>query len=929
MSKKILLFSILFITVIVSPIISQIDKTPLIIDNNNNKISYINNVLNISKYSKNKTKLEKITKLRNLLLNSDSNEPKEENSHSSVPAILFDMFDIFASFLHINGLVELLDEEKIETCFFDGIIENVLNIDLLNIYIDGSGKAANDFGNEFVCNYNLRRNVSYFTLHFFLGTNDFKKDKEEFFDQEYFYIGLCLPRKCIDAAKFLIINEKILNITHQVGISNFKLYVNEDVVKQAGDLDKFYSVVVGVYLALNILKLLIGILRVIFINKGYEGYYAELERKRGEPINTFYLGINDQIEINTKNSCNSSDTPESNEIKRITSYNSSASKNSVNNNANASLIYDSEISESIISEGENLYNPFSDKEKEFHTPIKVMKIFDLFDNLKILSTNSNKYYNSNRINSLYLIRFFLMIMSIIYQIMNTQVDLPTKNYYNFEFYSNFFFILIKLCVNASTFWITLDGVIFAYKFMSYMKKEIKLSRYSSIKYLTFLKFLLLILPKFFIFLFAFILLHLKASKLTFELCKGSKVYSNYLYYNDTVQQKYYSLRTTHEFKDFFHNFIPFQLNYIDFIENITIERITNDTESSSNYTSDVSGYEIPSPFLTNTELFVNVCFNEFYLIILMINITYISYRLKNDIFDFAILIINIILFILPAIGKLNPMHQDIHEQKYTLKYVLGQNYSEKYTHYFINFFYFGFLIGVMKFYHDDNLYNMKKKKNFFENIILPYQFCKKIITYLNSIRFCLKRCILIGCLIILLIISMSFTLLEGKNFTSKEEKDIELVKITGIVKFLFFYEKNLSGIFFFVFLIMYIVYPKNAYIIKISSATMFLILERISFAFYISFGYLIYAQFCVFIISMQMSYSNIIFNTVGMFFIIFVFSLLNTALFELPIRMLIKYIMNRNLENNFTYYYNKYHSNLSSPLTSEENDTDGGTIKED
>ena len=927
MSKKIILFSILFILSIVSSKILQIDKTSSLIDNNN-KTSYINNILNISKYSQNKTKLEKITKLRNLLLNSDSNESNEQNSHNSVPAILLDLFDIFASFLHINGLVDLLDKEEIETCFFDGIIENVLNNDLLNIYIDGSGKAANDFGNEFVCNYNLRRNVSYFTLHFFLGTEDFKKDKEEFFEQEYFYIGLCLPRKCIDAAKFLIINEKVVNITHQVGLSNFKLYVNEDVVEQADKLDKFYSIVIGIYIALNILKLLVGILRVIFINKGYEGYYAELERKQGKQSNIFSIGIGDPNEINLKNACNSSDSSTSSEIVRKTSYNSSSSKNLENSSANASLIYDSEISENIISEGDNLYNPFSDKEKEFHTPIKVMKIFDLFDNLKILSTHSNKYYNSNRINSLYFIRFLLMIMSIIYQIMNTQVDLPTKNYYNFEFYSNFVFTLIKLCVNASTFWITLDGVIFAYKLMSYMKKEIKLSRNSSIKYLTFLKFLLLILPKFFIFLFAFILLHLKASKLTFELCKGNNVFANYLYYNDTVQQKYYSLRTTHEFKDIFNNFIPFKLNYIDFIENIPIERIYN-TSSKKNFTSEVSGYEIPSPFLTNTDLFVNVCFNEFYLIILMINITFISYKLKNDIFDFSILIINIILFILPAIGNLNPMNIDINEQKYTLKYVLGQNYSEKYTHYFINFFYFGFLIGVMKFYHDDNLYNMKKKKNFFENIILPYQFCKKIITYLNSFHFYLKRAILLICIFILLIISMSFTLLEGKNFTSREEREIELVNITGIVKFLFFYEKNLCGIFFFIFLIMYIVYPKNAYIIKISSATMFLILERISFAFYISFCYLIYAQFCVFIISMQMSYSNLFFNTVGMFFIVFVFSLLSTALFELPIRMLVKYIMNRNLENNFIYYYNKYHSNISSSFSSDENDSSNNTIKED
>ena len=90
---------------------------------------------------------------------------------------------------------------------------------------------------------------------------------------------------------------------------------------------------------------------------------------------------------------------------------------------------------------------------------------------------------------------------------------------------------------------------------------------------------------------------------------------------------------------------------------------------------------------------------------------------------------------------------------------------------------------------------------------------------------------------------------------------------------------------------MYICLPKNTYIMKIAESTTFVIIERISFCFYTSFSYLIYAQFCVFIISIQMSYSNLFFNTVGMFFIIFIFSLMNTALLELPFRQLIKYLI--------------------------------------
>ena len=902
-------------------------EIPLNFDNYNNE-SYIEEILNTSKYINDKTKLEKISKIRKLLSNQDLNEQNNVSSNDAFPSFIFLLFDAIASLIHDYDLTYLFEEPDFETCVFDGILDNLLDNKLIETYIDGSGKGANDFGNEFICNYNVKKKVAYMTIHFYLGTPDFKRSGEDFFGQGYFYMGFCLPRKCSRAAKLLIKNKDILKICYDVGISNFKLYINEEVVEESNKLSKFYEITIIIYLILNALKLLIGILRIIFMNKGYEGYYAELERKKGES-KTLPLGINDS-NINEKtnqsipnNSSKLLDFNSSydNNSQITNKENSSFIKNIDHNDSDATSVYDNEISENIISEGENLFNPFSDKEKNFPTSIKLMKMFDLFDNIKLLSTSSNKLYNSNKIKILYFIRFLLMIMSIIHQIMITQIKLPTKNYYNFEFYSRFGFIFIKLCINASTFWITLDGVIFAYKLMSYIKKEIKLSRNKQVKYLAFLKFLLLILPKFFVFLFAFILLHLKASKLTFELCKGNNVFANYLYYNDTVQQESYSLRTTHEFKDFFKNFIPFKLNYIDFIENITIQKKDVADENISNFTTDVSGYEIPSPFLTNTDLFVNVCFNEFYLIILMINITFLSYKLKNKIFDFAILIINIVLYILPAIYQLNPNKINWENQIYNLKFVLGQNYSEKFTHYFINFFYFGFLIGVMKFYHDENIYNIKKKKNILKDITLPFEFCKKIIIYLNGFRHLIKGIILWFSIAVLLLISSSFTLSEGNKFSYDDSKILEIkqkIEFKAFYKFLFFYEKNLSGIFFFIFLIMYIIYPKNSYLIKLASSNAFIILERISFAFYNCFCYLIYAQFCVFIISIQMSYSNLFFNSVGMFFIIFVFSLLNVALFELPIRQLIKYIMNRKLENNFFENYYKSYSSRTASFSSDE-----------
>ena len=874
-----------------------------------NKIN-IPNFTNISlDFNKSNKTSDKLAKMRKLL--SDQNENEDIIvSESNVPALLFELFDQLALFLYDYNLTDLLEVEEVETCFFDGILENVQNQKLLDIYIKGSGKSLNDFGNEYICDYKVRRNVSYLTLHFFLGTNNYTSDKEEFFGQDYFYIGLCLPRKCMNATQYLIQNLKVLNICHEVGLSNFKLYTNEEVINLSDRLSNFYSVFILIYILLIGLKFLVGIWRVIFLNKGYEGYLqSELEEKEIQRINTMMSTSS----FNTINEVkNISDNTQDEKTPERANRTRSSEKIAIDYSSS----YNSDINESIISEDENLYNPFEDKVKNFPLLMKILKWLDLFDNIKVLSTNSNKYYNSKNIKGLYIIRFFLMLMFIIHQMMYTQIYLPTKNFYNVEFYSHNAFILVKFCINASIFWVTLDAVFFGYKLMSYLKKEIKLSRNFEISYLTFLKFLLLILPKFFLFLFAFILLHLYSNRLTFELCKINNVFSNYLYYNDTIQQMSYSLRNNNNPSDFFKHFIPFRLNYIDFIENITIVR-NDKPKPNEDFITDVSRYEIPSPFLTNTDLFVNICFNEFYLIIIILIITYISYKIKNQIFDYAVLIINAILYILPAITSLNPYKGNIEDKHYTLIYVLGQNYSEKYTHYFINFFYFGFLLGVMKFYLEHNRYNMKKKKNIFTQIYLPFQFCQKLITFVKGINICIKRTILLCCLFFLLLISSSFNLAEGNKFSY--DKDMDFVNLKGIVKFLFFYEKNLSGIFFFLFLLIYICIPKHSKLMQIAESTTFIIMERISFSFLISFSYLIYAQFCVFIISIQMSYSNLFFNAVGMFFIAFIFSLLNTALLELPIRQLIKHYMNRNIEKKYLDYLEKSNTKISDDVPSRLN----------
>ncbi len=875
---------------------------------------------NITNINKNKTKVL----LKKLLEDYDDSEPILRN-----PLTLVLEFIKFANkYISENNFLDL-DNENVIKCVYEGIIEQLNDQEMLDTCIAGSGKALNDFGNEFECDTSYQSKAQYFTLHFSLfnsGTLTNEEDKifMEFLGQHYFYIGLCVPKQCKGAVKYFINNETYLQQLHKKAtLSNFKVYYKDD-VEESVNVKGIYMITILIYLYLNLIKLIIGIFRVIIMDKGYDGFYDKNYKKKSK-INSITPNIedkeNENERLNKENEENKKIKPIDNQTNDINKK-QSASLLAMDYNENINDIssaYNQSINRSDVSNDIGLYNPFNDNEKKYPLYLKIIKILDFFDNVNILSTLSNRYYNSYQIKRLYLIRFVLMIMTILYQLVYSQMDLPYRNFVKREFYIKAAFILIKFCINSSTFWITLDAVIIGYKIMSFMKKEIKISNNNSLSFLSLFKFLLLVIPKFIVFFFAFVYLHIFSSQLTFSLCKRNNVYSSFLYYNDTIQRRTHSIRqTNNDFRNILKNFIPFKLNYIDFIENVKrqddIELLNNSTENINNYTKsfyfDASGYELPSPFLTNTDLFVNVYLNEFYLLILFLFICYISYKLRSKIFDYIILIINICLFFLPLFD-LNK-HQD-KNVSYTLRHVLGQFYTEKYTHYFINFFYFGFLIGVMKFYYDENAFYYKQKKKNISKLNLPFEFCEKIIMKIHKLKFLFKRLILIFTIIILLLISSSFNIYQlcNKN-NNKHENQIfssDIVKSGGQNKsnlyYLFLFEKNLCGIFFFIFLMIFIVYPKNANIIKLAERNGFIIIERISFCFYCSFSYLIYAQFCVFIITLQLSYMNLFLNTLGMFLIIFAFSLVNTALFELPSREVIKSFMNRNLEKRFSEFYDR------------------------
>ena len=843
----------------------------------------------------------------------------------------------------------------------------------ITMIIESTGKYLNDLGNEYYCKFDGKKlDVEYYIFEAYFDnttnlTNDEDKSLLEFLNQNYFSIGLCLPKKCSNISKELIMKEKQFKdfLLYHLHVSNFSVYEHSNMLDKYNDEYKYGIYIIIIFYSITILKLLIGLIRTIVLTKGYERFYLdELEKK--EKKNSISL-----VSMDSKKSDEESSSDEEKEkilkktlmdkinekqeiekINEIEKSNHALSSKIKENEADIREVYVDYIYGSSSKNESNLYDPFYDNQDKYPLYLKLIKYLDLFDNIKILSKLSNKYYNSCIIKKIYFLKFITMFLAIVFKIMVNQIQKPSKNFLVYKFYQNFSFVIIKLSVFSSVFWIVLDALTAGFKLMSYIKKKIINTYDENLRFFTLLQFLLLLIPKVFLFLFCFFALHIHSKQLTYSLINGKHLGPFIVYDNINYNYTYTARFANDNFFKGLKYLLPIWLNYLDYFKDIDLngnKKIAINGSDNLNpsmvpnytyYEFDRTGFKIPSPFLSNTELFINIYFNELVLFLFMLIITYLSYKIRNKIFDYSILAVNILLYIIP-IFNWTKYHfcKNEYEWKnfeliqkcdeYNINFVLGQNFSEKYTHYFINFYYFGFLIGVMMFYYNENVFskynciniinnnnniNNPSHNSSFYNIninsnnkllnVLPFSFCNDFIMALNKIKFWIKRTILLISLFAIILLSFTFHMIQalekkGKNDRILNEKIKEMklpsLKI-GYIKFIFLYEKNICCFFFFIFLLMLIIYPSKKNIIKFSQLNIFILFERINFSFYCSYSFFVSAAFCVFYVEFKITMINMLLNSLGFFIILIFINIVLVSAFELPLRMLIKTQMNKNTD---------------------------------
>ena len=645
---------------------------------------------------------------------------------------------------------------------------------------------------------------------------------QSFIDHKTYFIGFCLPNYCI----------KCFNILMNQKSGIFKElrrdYSNQSIMLKRVDLEKYED-----------LK------NDSFVDKSVETKYSKVFTYFNYSITIyicfviicsfikivffFSLSLNEE-EIKKK--YDEEEDEEEEEEEEEDEFNILINKyiNGERDSYNENLLF-----KKNIPTLENEKNPLIKILKQF------LSFFDIFNNL-YLFMSSNICSNNTSIEIIGFIRIILMFGIIFGKTYIIQITtFIQRDYFDENFYNKIFFIFIKLTVYINIAWIILDGTIFGFKLMSYLKEIIKKNKYLSFSmYIKFYKYLI---PKIICFLFIYFFFDIMISNFS----KENILLDYYIKVKINRLECYNS-----PFKIFHPLFFYKNQN-----QTISTEHTLNNYEKCYEYT--------------------NIFINEFYGIILLSLILYLSLLFQSKKFDLIITFLLLInLFTIPLI---NNRGFDQYE-KFYINLFLGQKFTEQYFHLFISIFFLGFLIGLIFFHYHDSI-NSNFGIEYYN--FTPFSFTQNIIKILNIIQPLYKKIFVIILIVLIFILALPIYIYNNK-FGLKIEKDDDK-KIIQILKLFDDYEKSVFAIIFSILLILLKIITENSYFLNYEIIGTF---ERMKLSFYCSIELFLNLANTILEIHQIISYQNIFSISVGYFIVSYIFNYIFNILFILPFEKLIK-----------------------------------------
>ena len=710
-----------------------------------------------------------------------------------------------------------VDNDKIEKCFSD---EEKFSNEILNIF-QFSGKRNGDIGNENSCEKSKLIYLLYINERIkTVGPNVTEHSYiTSFLNSKQYYVGICIDPNCIEAI-FQLVTEKtdfVNRIINETVFEKSKIFLkpnfykkypffqfyNDSYVVQKLEIKySHYYKIVKVYLIICVLLMIICTMLKMF----------------------FFF---------------SSDNEVNNDIKKI--------KFDEDDNDDDS---DDENYSPIFQKIDKNNNLVSQNHFMINYLIRFCSIFDIIFNLKLFLYFKSSYFNGSGIE----IIGFIRLLCVIGMIFGKNFLLAVRVFhqadiYNSQIYNNIFIILIKLTFFINISWIILDGTVFGFKLLSYIKTS-KQKNENDIKihFCQFFKFILYFIPKVFIFLFCYFFEYIFLSNET----------------NDVTGLEYYLtlMREKECYNDPIMIFNPF-LNYF------------SEEEKCFSF----------------TYIFIN----EFYVMIFILIIVFISLKLKNKFFDiiFSVLLL-INLFCIQIVNyshnenEIENENSEDENTKLTIDFFIGQIYIEKQIHLFLSIFFFGFLIGNIFFHFHDSVspYSLTADIDY-----MPFSFTREFMSRINVIK--IKYNIIWICICSFILLLISSVPYFFRNYFGHSIKSLgDLQTFFSIIEYFRYYEKIVFAIAFSFLLVFLKIISENSFLSPFMQSNFLVSFEKIRVSFFCSIDIFLVYCYAYFKFNYLISYNNFMFITFGLLMFIYVFCSLMYILFELIFIKFVKAITN-------------------------------------
>lgn len=531
--------------------------------------------------------------------------------------------------------------------------------------------------------------------------------------------------------------------------------------------------------------------------------------------------------------------------------------------------------------------------------VKLNTLFNLKLTVKLLFSHQNSYYNQSYLYFISCLRFLCLFCMTFQFTFETMLKMPQKDKGN-TFLSSFGFVIVKFSSFFPFIFIVIEGINLGFKLMSYIKKNSNNIDHFSFGIKLYIKFIFLLVSRLLSFMIIFILFYVFIREIGYLT-----VSSDLLTY---FQKIYYDSQKC--FNNPLFAFVPFYFQY-DTLDRVGVNRFSmNDSYLKFN------SYQNYSCFM-----FVNAGLNLFLSIFIMCTLTYISIKLKNkaaDIIFFAFIIFSnfFIYYNFKAIDSRNNFPSQAN-----LGYVLGETLSLNHTHLFFPIFYFGFITGVMIFYHKDlvnntSIYadfnemseiisNNKIKNNFsFSNSneefvfekekeletnntqskerYLPFIYCFYLMKFLNNLNSFIWKIIAFISVCGIIILSFYFKIRSSyEGYLSYQLNTIDY--------WIYCYEKKIFCVLINNLVLMtYLNDGDKIKVMNVWENKAFTFFERISFSYFCILESCTFMLFCLIDLDYRMSITNFVFFTFSSTMLCVFVSLIITLCFETPLRVLVK-----------------------------------------